>query len=139
MLSKIVFGRVGPGLEGTGCRVAHTARPAYQAGSGAGLLTMPSPAVLRDRYGRRGSEVAARELRSGTRGLIRRANAGERIVITVNGRPAAELVPPRSQEQRHWSPGADIARLLRTSSADPGLRDDLRRLADGTTDELDGP
>lgn len=82
--------------------------------------------------------MAARELRNDTSGLIRRANAGERIVITVNGRPAAELSPVRGGERQQWSPRAEVARRLRTGSADAGLRDDLDRLADGTTDDLVG-
>jgi antitoxin (DNA-binding transcriptional repressor) of toxin-antitoxin stability system len=35
------------------------------------------------------TEVASRELRNDTAGLIKRAAAGEDIVITVNGKPTA--------------------------------------------------
>ena len=37
--------------------------------------------------------IGIRELRNNTSRAIRRAMAGERIVITVNGMPAAELGP----------------------------------------------
>lgn len=38
-------------------------------------------------------EVGVRELRTHLAALVRRAAAGERIVVTVNGRPAARLGP----------------------------------------------
>lgn len=83
------------------------------------------------------TEVAARELRNDTSGLIRRAGAGERIVITVNGRPAAELTALRDSEPQSWLPRSEVARRLHAGTADAGLRTDLERLAGGTTDELD--
>ena len=54
--------------------------------------------------------VGVRELRQQASELIRRAEAGEEIIVAVSGRPAARLVPleaPRklaqkmAQEQRH--------------------------------------
>lgn len=38
-------------------------------------------------------EIGIRDLRSHAADLIRRAERGERIVITVNGRPTAQLGP----------------------------------------------
>ena len=38
-------------------------------------------------------EVGIRELRNQVASVVRRAGAGERIVITVDGRPAAQLGP----------------------------------------------
>jgi prevent-host-death family protein len=81
--------------------------------------------------------VASRELRNGTGALLKRVQAGEEIVITVNGRPVAQLVPLRPGRRR-WLPWAEMAERLRTAQADPGLRDDLARLAGDTTDDL-GP
>jgi prevent-host-death family protein len=46
---------------------------------------------LRNIYIRSMTEVASRELRNDTAGLIKRAAAGEDIVITVHGKPAARL------------------------------------------------
>lgn len=37
--------------------------------------------------------IGIRELRANAAALIRRADAGERIILTVNGRPAAQLGP----------------------------------------------
>jgi antitoxin (DNA-binding transcriptional repressor) of toxin-antitoxin stability system len=56
------------------------------------------------------------------------------MVITVRGKPVADLVPHRSQEPR-WMPRGELIELLKTHSADPALRDDLKRIAGETTDE----
>lgn len=82
------------------------------------------------------STVASRELRNDTAGVLRRVEAGEQVTITVNGRPIAQLtrVP---QTHRRWVSRADLMARLRRSQADPGLRDDLERLAGDTTDDLD--
>jgi antitoxin (DNA-binding transcriptional repressor) of toxin-antitoxin stability system len=56
------------------------------------------------------------------------------MVITVRGKPVADLVPHRTDEPR-WMPHDELTELLKTHSADPGLRDDLERLAGETTDE----
>ena len=39
------------------------------------------------------AEVASRELRNNTRGLLNRVEAGEAITITIDGRPVAVLQP----------------------------------------------
>jgi prevent-host-death family protein len=81
------------------------------------------------------STVATRDLRNDTAGVLRRVQAGEEIVITVNGRPVAQLVP-LSPTRRRWLPRAELSRRLTTTQADPGLRADLARLAGETTDDL---
>jgi prevent-host-death family protein len=67
--------------------------------------------------------------------VLRRVQAGEQVTITVNGRPVAQLTglrPPR----RRWLPRAELVARLRQTQSDPGLRDDLNRLAGDTTDDL---
>jgi prevent-host-death family protein len=81
--------------------------------------------------------VASRDLRNDTAGVLRRVQAGERVTITQNGRPVAELVPLR-RGGRSWIGRAELAARLRVAQADPGLRDDLARIAGETTDDL-GP
>jgi prevent-host-death family protein len=81
------------------------------------------------------AEVATRELRNDTAGVLRRVQAGEEIVVTVNGKPAAKLVPLPTAGRR-WLPRAELARRLAWAQADPGLRDDLAELAGETTDDL---
>jgi len=79
-------------------------------------------------------EVATRELRNNTAGVLRRVESGETVVITVRGKPVADLIPHRRDEPR-WMPRDELVELLKTHSADPGLRDDLNRIAGETTDE----
>jgi prevent-host-death family protein len=88
-------------------------------------------------YIRSMSEVASRDLRNDTAGVLRRAQAGEDITITVKGRPVAVLtaVGPR---RRRWLTRTEFVARLRRAQADPGLRDDLAALAGDTTDDL-GP
>jgi prevent-host-death family protein len=82
-------------------------------------------------------EVASRELRNDTAGVLRRVEAGETVVITLRGKPVADLVPHQANAQR-WMPRDELVKLLKTHSADPGLHDDLERIAGDTTDDL-GP
>lgn len=80
-------------------------------------------------------EIASRELRNDTAGVLRRVQAGERMTVTVNGRPVAELVPVQ-RGRRAWIGRDALLSRLAAAQADPGLRDDLLRLAGDTTDDL---
>ena len=85
-------------------------------------------------YDRRMIEVASRELRNRTRALLDLVATGERVVITVDGRPAAVLGPidarPRWMRKEEF-----VARVL-AHQADAGLTADLRELLGGEmTDE----
>ncbi|MCZ8382273.1 type II toxin-antitoxin system prevent-host-death family antitoxin [Mycobacterium sp. CPCC 205372] len=82
------------------------------------------------------SEVASRELRNETAGLLRRVQAGEDITVTVNGRPVARLVP-FEPARRRWLSREEFVSRMRRAQADPGLRDDLAALAGETTDDLE--
>lgn len=82
------------------------------------------------------SEVASRELRNETAGLLRRVQAGEDITVTLNGRPVARLVP-FEPARRRWLSREELMRRMRRAQADSGLRDDLAALAGDTTNDLD--
>lgn len=79
-------------------------------------------------------EVASRELRNDTRGLLRRVEAGEDVVITVDGRPVAVL-RPLGQRPRWVGRGEFAKRVLR--QADPALAGELRAMTPETTDDLE--
>jgi prevent-host-death family protein len=81
--------------------------------------------------------VASRDLRNDTAGVLRRVQGGERVTITQNGRPVAELVPLR-RTGRSWINRGELVARLRAAQADPGHRADLAHLAGDTTDDL-GP
>jgi prevent-host-death family protein len=79
-------------------------------------------------------EVASRELRNDTRGLLRRVEAGEEVVITVDGRPVAAL---RSVGFRpRWMPRHEFIHRFTDHQADAGLAAELLELAPDTTDDL---
>lgn len=64
--------------------------------------------------------VGLRELRQDASELVRRVEAGEEIEITVSGRPAARLVPPKPKEWLRWEQIADAFR----GRPDPDWRHD---------------
>jgi prevent-host-death family protein len=83
------------------------------------------------------AEVASRDLRNDTAGLLRRVEEGETLVITRRGKPVADLVPHRRATSRWFTPD-EVMEVVERSAADPGLRNDLDRLIGETTDDL-GP
>ncbi len=83
------------------------------------------------------SEIASRELRNHTASVLQRVQQGEDVVITVRGRQVAQLIPLQ-RSRRRWLSRDELIDILSTAQADPGLRDDLARLAGDTTDDL-GP
>jgi prevent-host-death family protein len=83
-------------------------------------------------------EVSVRELRNHTSEVLRRVEAGEPATVTVDKRPVARLVPLRWEGRPRFMPTAELfARLAEIGGgADPGLRDELREMLPGTTDDL---
>ena len=82
-------------------------------------------------------EVASRELRNDTAGVLRKVEAGETVVITRRGKPVANLVPHQAEEQRWLSP-KEVVEIRGLAGADPGWGDFLKELRSETTDDL-GP
>jgi prevent-host-death family protein len=74
------------------------------------------------RYVIRMADVSSRELRNRTADVLRRVEAGERVRISVNRRPVAELVP---LDRPRWASGAAVERVLREAPADAALLEDL--------------
>lgn len=66
--------------------------------------------------------IPQKELRNNVGEVLRRAEAGEQMTITVAGRPVAELGPART---RRWVDTGDL-RELWDLPADPGLAEDLQ-------------
>jgi prevent-host-death family protein len=48
-------------------------------------------------------DVSVRELRNHTRRVIAAVESGERVVLTVHGRPVADIVPRRERSERRPS------------------------------------
>ncbi len=79
--------------------------------------------------------IPQRELRNNVARVLRQVEAGERLRITVDGRPVADLVPTRD-DRRTFVSRADITRLLARAPLDPGFAQDVAPLTDATIDEL---
>jgi prevent-host-death family protein len=74
--------------------------------------------------------IAQKELRNNIGDVLRRAEAGETLTVTVAGRPVAELGPAR---RRRWVSGATLAGVWRGETP-RGLAADLERLPAGVVD-----
>ena len=70
------------------------------------------------------AEVGLREMRQNASELVRRAEAGERLTVTVAGRPAAVLGPIASRRWRQW----DEISICSAHLLMRGLVQDLDRL-----------
>ena len=79
-------------------------------------------------YSRSMTRVPSRELRNDTAGVLRRAASGESIEITVNGEAVARIAP-LVRERSQWTARADFVAKLARIQADPGLTEDLAKLA----------
>lgn len=76
-------------------------------------------------------DVGLRELRQQASELVRRAEAGESITVTVSGRPAARLVPV---DRNNWRRFSEVAELFAGPADTDWQRD--RALIDA---DLHGP
>lgn len=72
--------------------------------------------------------IPQRELRNDISAVLRRAEGGERITVTVNGRPVAELSP--AGRGRRPARGSALVEVLEETPVDPGWAEDLERLRD---------
>jgi len=79
-------------------------------------------------------EIGVRDLRNRTASVIDAVKAGERVILTVNGDPMADIVP--HGRRTRWLGGAQLREQLGDRAADPALRQELDDLAGQTLDEL---
>jgi len=77
-------------------------------------------------------EVSVRELRNHTAAVLRRVEAGERLRVTVDRRPVAELAP--LPQRTTWVARRRVLDGL--VQADSALRDELAAALPDTIDEL---
>lgn len=83
------------------------------------------------------TDIPARDLRNDVSAVLRRVEAGERLRVTVSGRPVAELVPlARRPGSISWEEFLEGAGQWR---ADAELAKDLAELLPGTTDDVPIP
>ena len=78
--------------------------------------------------------VSIHELRDSTASVVSRLEAGEPLVLTVDQRPIADILP-RAQPRDPWIAGAELRRIVADVPGDPGLLDDLGSVRDITLDD----
>ena len=79
--------------------------------------------------------IPQKELRNHVAEVLRRAESGEELTITVSGRPVAQLGP---LEHDPWVPAAKVRHVWETP-APIGLAEDLERLELGLVDPFATP
>jgi prevent-host-death family protein len=79
-------------------------------------------------------EIGVRDLRNRTARVIDAVTAGERVVLTVNGEPMADIVPHGRRSR--WLSGEQLRAQLVDRAADPGLAAELDEAVGQTLEEL---
>ncbi len=90
------------------------------------------PAWLHVLRCRMGSSVSVRELRNKVSEVLRRVESGERVTVTVDRRPVAELVPLR---RRRTVSASEAMNIVSRHAADSGMLREVRSLLTDTTDD----
>lgn len=75
------------------------------------------------------NSVGLRELKQNPSEVVARAEHGETIVITVQGRPVAKITPLVPQKRR-WVPAEELSLALEGLEPDPTLAAELDALRD---------
>ena len=78
--------------------------------------------------------VSIRELRNSTSSVISELEAGERLTLTVNRRPIADILP-HVESRNPWVPAPVLRRIILEAPADPGLLDDLAEIRNAELDD----
>ena len=79
-------------------------------------------------------EVSVRELRNETAQVVAAVRSGERLSLTVNHMPVADIVP-HAGTGSPWIAAATLRRLVEEAGADGGLLDDLADVRGALVDE----
>lgn len=69
-------------------------------------------------------DVSVRELRNHTAEVVAAVRSGERLRLTVNRAPVADIVPPEAARSP-WIQAETLRRIIDETPADSGLLDDL--------------
>lgn len=79
-------------------------------------------------------EISVRELRNRTADVVAAVRSGERLSLTVNRTPVADIVP-HTPQRSPWVPAATLRQIVDEAGADPGLLDDLADVRGELLDE----
>ena len=78
--------------------------------------------------------VSIRELRNSTSAVVSELEAGERLTLTVNRRPVADILP-HTESRDPWVAASELRRIVREAPADAGLLDDLAEVRNAEIDD----
>jgi antitoxin (DNA-binding transcriptional repressor) of toxin-antitoxin stability system len=78
--------------------------------------------------------VSIRELRNSTAAIVSKLESGERLTLTVNRRPVADILP-HVEDREPWAPAGELRRILREAPADAGLLTDLADIRGAELDD----
>jgi prevent-host-death family protein len=79
-------------------------------------------------------EIPQRELRNDIAKVLKRVAGGQRLRVTVRGRPVADLVPV--SEARRFAARSEFGAILLEEPLDRRFQEDVRTALGGTVDEL---
>lgn len=79
-------------------------------------------------------EISVRELRNHTAEVVAAVRAGERLSLTVNRTPVADIVP-HVATRSPWIPSSTLRHVVADAGADAGLLDDLKDVRGMLVDE----
>jgi prevent-host-death family protein len=79
-------------------------------------------------------EVSVRDLRNHTADVVAAVRSGERLSLTVNRTPVADIVP-HAATRSPWIPSSALRALVATAGADAALLDDLADLRNALVDD----
>ncbi len=80
-------------------------------------------------------EISVRHLRNHTAHVVAAVRAGERLSLTVNRAPVADIVPHKPVASP-WVVSATLREIVAESGADPGLLEDLTPVRQELIDEV---
>ncbi|HEU4736800.1 MAG TPA: type II toxin-antitoxin system prevent-host-death family antitoxin [Solirubrobacterales bacterium] len=80
-------------------------------------------------------DVSIRELRNSTAAVVSEVEAGERLTLTVNRRPVADILP-HAVDRDPWVPASELRRIVREAPADPGLLSDLAEVRNAELNDV---
>ena len=79
-------------------------------------------------------EISVRELRNRTADVVAAVRSGERLCLTVNRMPVADIVPHQRQHSP-WAPSAILRMIVEEAGADSELLSDLADVRGARLDE----
>jgi prevent-host-death family protein len=79
-------------------------------------------------------EISVRDLRNHTAQVVAAVRAGERLSLTVNRTPVADIVPHKPAASP-WVASTKLREIVAEAGADPGLLEDLTPVRDALIDE----